>query len=310
MAWQAVAYVLLIASARASCSGNGCSTSEDEYALLQTKTSVSMEETSQQERYLQDKALLQTEAGAAVEKGLQEDEEMEDENEEEEEEEEQEGEEEVVRVYPDHMVQDETVVISEIQEGNSGPATGSAKSAFVKAHNAYRCMHGAGKVKWDSSIASGAYNWISAHGFQHSPQRALGENLYWSSPAPSGSSGAWKAVKNWYSEVKSCRSWPGCNGGGTGHFTAMVWKDVYKIGCAFAGKTVVCRYKAHSCGPNCGGRYGKNVKRASKSSSACGAKGGGGGGRRRKSSQSSRRRWSWGRRRKSSSSSWSYSWSR
>lgn len=62
MAWQVVTYVLLIASAHASC--NGCSTGEDGNALLQTKASLSTEKFSQQEDYLQDKALFQTQAGA------------------------------------------------------------------------------------------------------------------------------------------------------------------------------------------------------------------------------------------------------
>jgi len=101
MAWHIVTCAFLIASAHASC--DGCHKGEDGNALLQTKTSLSVEESSQQENHLQDKALLQTEAGEVVEKGLQEDEEKEevgekeeegDEDEEEEDEEEKEDEEE------------------------------------------------------------------------------------------------------------------------------------------------------------------------------------------------------------------------
>jgi len=293
MAWQVAVCFLLITSAHASCNGNDCSAGEDGNALLQTKASVSMEKSLPQENNLEEKALLQTEeTGSQDEKQTEEDEDEEEDHEEEDDEDEDEEKEEEEEedeakeeddedgdgteliVKPDSMVQSEP--ISEIQDGNEGPATGSMKKAYLAATNRYRCMHGAPAVTWDSNIANGAYNWVRAHGFNHAHGTGLGENLYWSSPAPSN---ARTVVKDWYNEVSSCY-WPGCQRGSStvGHFTALVWKDVYKIGCAQSGKTAICRYKTRSCGPNCGGRYKKNVKRASKSYSACKSAGGGGGG--------------------------------
>jgi len=306
MAWQVAVCFLLIASAHASCNGNDCRAGEDGNALLQTKASVSMEKSLPQEDNLEEKALFQTEETGSQqdeeqneedeeEEGEEEEDEEEDQEEEEdedededEEEEEDEAEEDEAKeeddkdedgtdpiVQPDSMVQSEP--ISEIQDGNEGPATGSMRKAYLAATNIYRCMHGAPAVKWDSNIANGAYRWVRANGFNHARGTGLGENLYWSSPAPSN---AWKVVTNWYNEVRYCY-WPGCQRGSrtVGHFTALVWKDVYKIGCAQSGKTAICRYKTRSCGPNCYGRYKANVKRKSKSYSAC--KSSGGGSRRR-----------------------------
>jgi len=285
MAWQVAVCFLLITSAHASCNGNDCSAGEDGNALLQTKASVSMETSLPQENNLEEKALLQTEETGSQDEKQIEDEEEEGEEEEDEEENHKEKddkdkdkakekekkdkakeeEEEEEEEEEDGMVQSEP--ISEIQDGNEGPATGSLKNGYLLATNRYRCMHGASAVSWDSNIANGAYKWIKAHGFNHAQGTGLGENLYWSSPPPSN---AWDVVKSWYNEVSSCY-WPGCQRGSStvGHFTALVWKDVYKIGCAHSGKTAICRYKTRSCGPNCGGRYKTNVKQASKSYNSC-----------------------------------------
>jgi hypothetical protein len=68
---------------------------------------------------------------------------------------------------------------------------------------------------------------------QNTPVGPSGENLFSGQPANYWSVG--QATNDWYSEVKDCKSLPGCTsskGGQIGHFTAMNWKGVQSIGCA------------------------------------------------------------------------------
>jgi hypothetical protein len=58
-----------------------------------------------------------------------------------------------------------------------------------------------------------------------------------------------EATDDWYSEISNWNYDPGNgtqNNGTTGHFTAMIWKGVKKLGCGhFATTNIwVCRYKA------------------------------------------------------------------
>ena len=86
--------------------------------------------------------------------------------------------------------------------------------------------------------------------FEHSssysippPAGPAGENL------AMGYSTATQATDGWYSEVANWAFNPGdgtLTSGTTGHFTAMVWKGVQKLGCGLYASTKiwVCRYKA------------------------------------------------------------------
>merc|ERR1712039_519036 len=95
------------------------------------------------------------------------------------------------------------------------------------------------------------------------PAGPAGENLYWSSQAGSTPT---QVVQSWYSEVNNCIGGPegftdGCmvaQTGMTGHFTALIWKGVQSVGCAWSnnGNLAICRYKAgdslSSATPNMG----------------------------------------------------------
>ena len=75
------------------------------------------------------------------------------------------------------------------------------------------------------------------------PAGPAGENL------AMGYGGATQATDGWYSEVANWAWSPGDgtgNSGTTGHFTAMIWKGVTKLGCGLYASTKiwVCRYKA------------------------------------------------------------------
>ena len=86
--------------------------------------------------------------------------------------------------------------------------------------------------------------------FEHSdcynippPAGPAGENL------AMGYGGGTQATDGWYSEVANWAWTPGDgtgNTGTTGHFSAMIWKGVTKLGCGLYASTKiwVCRYKA------------------------------------------------------------------
>jgi len=271
MVWQVTACVLLIASAHAKC--NDCSTGEDGNALLQTKASVSMEKTLQEDN-LQKEALLQTEADAEVEKGLQEDEERdkeesqedeEEEGEEHEEDEEDEDNEEEEDAADDDDDDDDDDASHEVAQERSllSPRHLSFKSSIVKQHNIYRCMHGVGKLKWSRKLAASAKRWArkTRGNMVHSGTK-YGENLYWAT-RPSGKA----AVKSWYSEVKYTRGGRVSHfSGKTGHYTQVVWKGTKYVGCGTYSRLVVCQY---SRAGNMAGGFRSNVKGKSRSYRTC-----------------------------------------
>lgn len=172
------------------------------------------------------------------------------------------------------------------------PST-AERDAFLNAHNKYRCMHGVDAVEWSEDVAADANTYISpmtsmAHSASYNlapPAGPAGENLYWSS----GAASAERAVDSWYSEVDDCLGGPtgftdgcatGANGRATGHYTAMVWKGVKSIGCAFSnsGGLIICRYKAgdylSNDTPNMNrgtGNYVNHVFPRTKSEAECGS---------------------------------------
>jgi hypothetical protein len=134
---------------------------------------------------------------------------------------------------------------------------------ILRAHNQVRCLHGAPPLAWHEGVAAYARNWVSRGRFAHSdaynaPIGPLGENLYASSEVP----GPAEAVQAWYGEVSRYR--PAGPSGATGHFTALIWKDVRYLGCARAGGNLFCNYwsgtKASDCTtPNMQGCYREQV---------------------------------------------------
>ena len=75
------------------------------------------------------------------------------------------------------------------------------------------------------------------------PAGPAGENL------AMGYAGGTQATDGWYSEIADWAFTPGDgtgSSGTTGHFTAMIWKGVQKLGCGLYASTKiwVCRYKA------------------------------------------------------------------
>lgn len=158
------------------------------------------------------------------------------------------------------------------------PTTASA--VWVKAHNIYRCMHGANPVTWSTAAASNAQTYVNTltslvHSKSYSltpPNGPAGENLAMGYTTAEAATGAW------YSEVSGC-IWPGCstgtNGAVTGHFTAMIWKATTQIGCGIntARNIEICRYLVAA--PNIMGQYSSNVAAKVKDVKTCIAQFGG-----------------------------------
>ena len=98
---------------------------------------------------------------------------------------------------------------------------------WVAAHNKYRCIHGSPNLVWSAAVAASAQEWADKGVFSHAKSYSLpppagpaGENL------AMGHSTLEEVVRDWYIEVNSCATLPGCetasDGGMVGHFTAMV----------------------------------------------------------------------------------------
>jgi len=150
---------------------------------------------------------------------------------------------------------------------------------WLKAHNVLRCIHGAPPVTWLAEAAASAQTWVNGltslvHSQSYSespPAGPAGENLAMGHASPEAATSAW------YEEVLCCESLPGCQSGPctVGHFTAMVWKGVKKIGCATneEQKIDACRYWSGDTlsldTANMGGGHAANVLAATKSLQSC-----------------------------------------
>lgn len=160
-------------------------------------------------------------------------------------------------------------------------AKNKVKRWALSIHNMYRKRHcNTPALKWDNELARDAEQYAQKCPKGHAADRnGAGENLDWSGSSNriQENKAAWKkAIKGWYDESKNWNYASSKSSRGvTGHFTAMVWKDTTKVGCAmnvkcsnqFPGMTnniVVCRYKKH---PNMIGQYAANVKKLKKSGS-------------------------------------------
>jgi len=158
------------------------------------------------------------------------------------------------------------------------PNTPAGDDAFaqqiLKAHNRFRCLHGAPPLQWSDAVADYAQRWVARAGFKHSdsynsPIGQMGENLYGSSGALSGE----EATAAWYSESEGY-DYGREGSSSSGHFTAMIWKDAKFMGCGRARGTLSCNYwagpAADSCAvPNMGGCYTKQVRPVSRDRQAC-----------------------------------------
>jgi hypothetical protein len=127
-------------------------------------------------------------------------------------------------------------------------------------------MHNVPAVVWSEPVFQSAKDHFeNQKEMEHSkcydvppPAGPAGENLF----TGTGSYNAMDAVSAWYSEIKDCGAFPGCDAGHgpgeVGHFTAMLWNGAKEIGClGNAHNLFACRYKAGdfaSCNtPNYGG---------------------------------------------------------
>jgi len=142
--------------------------------------------------------------------------------------------------------------------GNRGCTRFSAAETqvFLDIHNKMRCAVGAPAVVWDGALACQAQKTqdrIGTNGMHHSKSYEMpipaGENL---ATGTSPLNAAWM----WFTEYLETTNYAS---GKTGHYNAMSWKSVEKIGCGVgkSGKGIVrCQYAGTSkaTAPNFGGQ--------------------------------------------------------
>lgn len=132
----------------------------------------------------------------------------------------------------------------------------AAPEDFLKPHNVVRCMHGAKPLKWNSEIAKLAQKWADRGVYEHSDSYSYpikcGENIALGHQSEDSVTVAFfNEVKDYPGGVKK-----------TGHFTAMVWKDVTDLGCGINPDVnkqafYVCNYhSATGSPPNSNGQGG------------------------------------------------------
>ncbi|XP_041104140.1 GLI pathogenesis-related 2, like [Polyodon spathula] len=120
----------------------------------------------------------------------------------------------------------------------------------LRTHNEYRRKHRVPGLKLSSKLSREAQQYADALAstriLKHSAESSrgqCGENLAWASYDEPGK----EVAERWYNEIKNYNfNCPGFSSG-TGHFTAMVWKNTKKMGVGKAkasdGSTfVVARY--------------------------------------------------------------------
>lgn len=124
-------------------------------------------------------------------------------------------------------------------EAPSGVVTPAMARAMVTAHNAVRARVGVGPLVWSDPLAAVAQNWadtLVARGrFEHSPNDALGENLFeLQGTGAVVAATPEQVVEDWASEARdydyrsnSCRDV-------CGHYTQIVWRGTRAVGCAVA----------------------------------------------------------------------------
>jgi len=134
---------------------------------------------------------------------------------------------------------------------------------YLKAHNYFRCRHGQPLLSWDAEVACNAATWAAACPSERGVDphnRPDGSNSYALTPPSGENVGAGHptpeaVVENWYDEITGYK--PGGGVQGVGHYTAMIWAETTKLGCALQQ----CHNKIHVCHyadkfPNSGGVSG------------------------------------------------------
>jgi len=135
-------------------------------------------------------------------------------------------------------------------------------------------MHGVPLMTWNTEVAQAAQAWMDEKQGQmsHSPKERrsnvgghgyLGENLAMGSHITAAG-----AEKMWYDEIDltNPRGIVTGFGGGTGHYTQVVWKKSVDLGCGLYGKTYCCMYGP---GGNMMGEFESNVVAPVKSEAEC-----------------------------------------
>jgi hypothetical protein len=132
-------------------------------------------------------------------------------------------------------------------------------NSILAVHNSERAAVGVPPLVWSNSLAASAQAWaehiettgISRHASYAQMGCVCGENIggfSWSDgpTAPGGGTSLWVAEKqNWHGGVLTRGNWEP-----TGHYTQMVWRNTYWVGCGAAPpgpgvlpfSTLVCRY--------------------------------------------------------------------
>ena len=142
---------------------------------------------------------------------------------------------------------------------NTGGMSADWANSILAVHNSERAAVGVPPLVWSNSLAASAQAWaehiettgISRHASLAQMGCDCGENIggfSWSDgpTAPGGGTSLWVAEKqNWHGGVLTRGNWEL-----TGHYTQMVWRNTYWVGCGAAPpgpgvlpfSTLVCRY--------------------------------------------------------------------
>jgi uncharacterized protein YkwD len=117
----------------------------------------------------------------------------------------------------------------------SCPDLTTLRKAALTATNAYRAKHGVAALTESSTLNDVAQKYseklLTSGKLAHSDTN-YGENLYYSMGSSVNGN---MPIDAWYSEVKDYNFEKGTsNGGATGHFTQLVWKDSKQVGHGFA----------------------------------------------------------------------------
>ena len=112
----------------------------------------------------------------------------------------------------------------------------------IKRHNILRACHNAQPLMFNCEIMKISQDYAETKPNGHSGTRLngqwMGENLYWS--WGKDLTGDYP-VDKWYSEIKDYNFETGnSNGGTTGHFTQVVWKDSKELGIGYYCENKAC----------------------------------------------------------------------
>eukprot|EP00971_Amphidinium_carterae_P124568 2467724-Amphidinium_carterae.1 len=129
--------------------------------------------------------------------------------------------------------------LGDIVEGDGG-SYGVDQEAAVEAHNRKRAMHSAPDLVWSDACAQhallAAQQCASQNCLSHNNHSEYneGQNLYMAWSSGDDTYGAKDAVQSWYDEVADYDFNNQGFGGGTGHFTQVVWAGTTQVGMAKA----------------------------------------------------------------------------